>query len=314
MLTGGCSEILERQAVIFVSAQQDNMYMMWQLFVQMHNFRRLGIESDAVSLVATYGSESEQLRILRSKSTATVISMPDTRADRSYTPSIYYHLVKKYVDKYKPTEAIFFHDNDIVFRQLPLFHQMVCDDVNYMSDTTNYLGASLYDAEDIEMMCAAIGIDPEMVIERQFAGGAQFIIKNSTAEFWDTVEHKSVALNKSMQSKSFVGRQRKKKRPDPWMAGMWALQWEMWQRGMATMVHPELNFTWPTYSAKTWNAVKILHNAGVMPNQSNVMFHKGSYVDRSPFYDDLSHVSSDFASWYYAQEVLGARKLFDPGF
>lgn len=298
----------------FVSAQQDNKYCIWQVYVQLANFRRLGIEQDAIVLFGYEGAPSPFIEQLRRQTSATVIAYPDMRENKVYTPSIYFHLVSRFVHDYKPTESLFLHDGDIVFRELPLFHKMLNDDTCYFSDTSNYLSPALYDPSDFEMMANAIGSDVDRVIITQTVGGAQHLFKRNDATWWKMVEYRSQKLNTLMTSDAFRNKRREKKMPDPWMAGMWALQWSCWDWGYATDVHPELNFTWPTYTADTWNVTKILHNAGVMPGHADRMFHKGSYVERSPFGDDLSHVSRDFASFHYAKEVIAAGRMFQPGF
>lgn len=295
----------------FVTAQQDNKYMLWQLYVQMSNFRRLGIEDKAIVLIGYDHYPSPYIDVLRKQTSATVIAYPDDRVDKSYTPSIYFHLVSKFLSHHCITEPILFHDNDVIFRELPDFNALNSDDVHYFSDCTNYLSHSLYCPHNIGTMAQTIGMTYDQISCHMSVGGAQYLFKSHDANWWKRIADEAPRFHQTMVSMTPT---KGHKRPDPWMAGMWLLQWSLWREGVNTQTHPELNFTWPTYSARTWTSTKILHNAGVMPHQKNVMFHKGSYVDRSPFRDDLSFVSRDFASWYYAQEVLGARAQFDPRF
>lgn len=299
----------------FVSAQQDNKYCIWQLYVQLANFRRLGIEKDAVILFGYQGAtESGYVDVLRRQTSATVISYPDAREQKTYTPSIYFHLVSKFLRQTGIKEPIFFHDGDIIFRELPNFDALVNDDVNYMSDTSNYMSPNLFDHNDFAMMAEHINIPINVPIDHKVTGGAQYLFKNHDWKFWADLEDTSTNLNTLMNSKEFNENPRTKTKPDPWMAGMWAMLWRGWDAGMKIEVTPEFAFGWPTYTAQTWGENKLLHNAGVMEHHADKMFHKGSYADRSPFSADLSHVSNQFASYYYAEEVKRAADIFFPGF
>lgn len=298
--------------MIFVSAQQDNKYCLWQLYVQMANFRRLGIEKDAVVLLAYDGQRpSPFVDDFRRQTKATVLCYPDTRPDKRYAAATYFHLVSKFLASNKITESIFYHDGDIIFKQLPNFHKMLNDDVNYMSDTSNYLAADLYDPDDIRLMANYLEIDPALVLNRNLTGGAQYLIKQHDPQMWADVARLSTGLF-NLTTQAF--KDKKRKRPDPWMMGMWTLLWKMWDAGYKTDIHRDLDFTWPTYSADTYKGVKILHNAGVQPHQANEMFCKGSYAERSPFGEDLSFVSPKYASYYYANELRYAQSIFTPGF
>lgn len=294
----------------FVCAQQDNMYMIWQVYVMLSNFRRHGIEDKAVVLFAYEYHPSPLVQILRQQTTATILEYPDRRVDKSYVASVYFDLVATYLHQHPTTEPLFLHDNDIVFRELPDFDALLDGEVSCLSDCTNYLGHELYDEHSYASMAQQLGMTYADVC-RSTIGGAQYLIKRSDAAFWRQMVIDSTRMHHFMKTLKPV---KGKKTLDPWMAGMWTLQWSLWKAGVETATTPELDFTWPTYSAKTWDETKILHNAGVAPHQSRMMFHKGSYVERSPWMDDLSYVSRSLASWYYAQEVERAKRVFNPCF
>lgn len=296
--------------MLYVSAQNDSKYMLWQLCVQLSNFRRLGIEQHAVALIAYDGYPSPYIDNIRHQTRATILTYPDDRADKTYMPSIYFDLVGKYLADVHVTQPILFHDNDIIFREVPAFDVLSADSTHYFSDCTNYLGHHLYDRSAIESMAGVLGMTYDSIAAHPTSGGAQYFFKTHDAGWWKQLAVDAPRMHRHILTIPPVPG----KRLDAWTAGMWTLQWSAWREGMVTDVHPELNFTWPTYAASTWDTTKILHNAGVAPGQSHEMFHKGSYAERSPFNDDLSYVSRDYASWYYAQEVRNAAAHFYPGF
>lgn len=297
--------------MMFVSAQQDNRYCLWQLYVQMANFRRLGIEDKATVLVAYYDQPSWEVLRFAEQTTATVRLYPDTRINKTYTASVYFHLVSKFIRDTSPSCPIFFHDGDVIFRELP-DQAIWSSDTNVFSDTSNYLGPQLYDEHAMALMCQHVGISYDMIVDKP-VGGAQYLFKEHDATFWDTVENRSWSLHHFMKTSEVV-RKAPKKHIDPWLAGMWALLWTAYERNYPITTSPDLNFTWPVYSASTWYKTKILHNAGVMPSESTRLFHKGSYTERSPFYEDLSFVDRSKASYFYALEVAAAGRIFNPGF
>lgn len=299
--------------MIYISAQQDNRYCLWQLAVQLYNFRRLGIERQAVALVGVNGQPSWEALRLQEQTCAKIVFVPDTRGDRTYAASIYFHIVAKYLAANPTTEPIFFHDGDIIFREIPAFDSMLGNDTAYMSDTDNYLGPRLYAPAAIEYMTKVIGIDTQLVYDKP-VGGAQYLLKTHDHEMWRLVETRANTLFHAMQGSEFKLLRGDGKRPDQWLSGMWALLWTMYERDTPMELHPDLKFTWPVYDAPSYGRCKILHNAGVQPSQRGVMFHKGSYTERSPFYEDLAFVSKDYASIYYAREVTAASSVFNLGF
>src|SRR5258706_13625840 len=110
----------------FLSAQLDNDYNLWQLQVQMFNFKKFGIEDKSIVLIG-YNPEigvSQKALEFKEITNATVIFLPDNRdlSDRLYTPSIRPHLIKQlYIDHPDMLEnkAVLYHDCDILFIKLP---------------------------------------------------------------------------------------------------------------------------------------------------------------------------------------------------
>lgn len=304
--------------MIFVSAQQDSRYCLWQLAVQLSNFRELGIEQDAVCLIGYYpGGPSNEARALAAQTKATFVFIPDTREQQHYVPSIYFHLVSKWLSANRVYESCFFHDSDIIFRELPLFSKLLCDDINYFSNVSNYLSPKLYDQSVLSQAADLIGVDKSKILNTLLVGGAQYLVKDLDPQLWILAERRSVMLFDYFTSMRNVQSQRKP--IDPWLAGMFALKWTMIDRDMKFELHPELNFTWPAYSASTWAHTKILHNAGITADLGNKVFRKGEFNLNSPWRDPRIAVgantySTEYAGWYYYQQVLRAKQMFQLSF
>lgn len=298
--------------MIFVSAQTDNRYMLWQMYVQAYNFRRLGIEHDSVALIATNGTPSREALEFSKQFRGHTIFYPDTRKSKDYTASAFFHLMYKFTSQNRTPRSLFLLDNDVIFRRVPPVHRFIEDDTVHMSNTSNYLSTSLYTNECVDICTRVVNPkrDPRLITA---VGGAQYLVKSVDPNLWQHVEDVSATLHRAMQHPDFEAHNTSSRKMDPWMAGMWTLLWTL--NDCHTLNTPsELNFTWPTYLADTWNQCDILHNAGVMPGDASTMFHKGSFVNSSPFKTPLTHVSHKYASYFYAQEVSHVLEEFSVSF
>jgi hypothetical protein len=158
-------------------------------------------------------------------------------------------------------------------------------------------------------MCEIIGIS-ELIpkLMNSNSGGAQYLIKNSTPEFFEKVFTDSNTLYKYFNEveptyvKKFVGDYSLQK----WTAGMWAFLWNMWFYGYETIISDKLGFSWVTSDIKDVDRYSILHNAGVTPDLKDLFF-KANYIDKLPYKDTLS-INPLKASYYYYQQVQVAAK------
>src|SRR5579859_32241 len=131
----------------FVSAQPDSDYFIWQLQVQMHNFKKFNIEKDAIILLA-YDSKkgiNPAAQKFKKSTAAKVIFYMDQREDidKVYVPSIRPHILKQFAVRFDTeirNERIFYHDSDILFKSLPDFSSMK-NDVCYLSNTVDYIAS-----------------------------------------------------------------------------------------------------------------------------------------------------------------------------
>jgi hypothetical protein len=297
--------------MLFISAQPDTDYFIWQLEVQYHNFSKYGFEKDMIILFG-YKKENgvnEKAKIFANKVNARVFFIDDTREDTTYISSIRPHLLKKYFKYYDVDEPFLYHDSDIIFISKPNFNTILnckkCKGV-YLSDTISYIGANYIKSKGDDLlheMCKIVEINPQIVINNENnSGGAQYLFKHIVDfKFWEKVEKDSIGLFKHMQNTLT------KYSPDhpiqSWCADMWAVLWNIWYINVETKIRKELDFTWSTYHIDPANKASILHNAGVL-NTMNNMFYKGNYYNKSPFNDDLSFVDSNYNSYLYVKEII----------
>jgi hypothetical protein len=184
----------------FISAQPESLYFIWQLEVQLFNFKTNRVPAENIHVLIgynpMYGLNKKTLEFANEqKSNACFFFYSDERVNSSYTPSIRPHIIKKhFLDcPYLKDECIFYHDADIIFRELPDFKRLCTDDTWYVSDTRRYLDIayikSVGDPVFYEM-CEVLNIDRSLIVNNdENAGGAQYLMKGVNYQFWDKVEH-----------------------------------------------------------------------------------------------------------------------------
>jgi len=308
----------------FVCCQPAIFYYAWQIDVMLHNFLENGVKPENIHIVsAVYPDFPKEWIDLVNKYKGVKFSFyPDQRKDRSYIPSIYFFLMKKHMEAYPELQDanLFLHDCDIIFTRPVDFSSMLEDDVWYLSDTVGYIGTQyiLTKGEDVYLdMCRVMDIDPEIPKQRNAdSGGAQYLIKKSTPEFWQKVEDDSVKLYKHFcdTEKDYKGEGYPIQK---WTAGMWSFLWNIWKFGYQTKVDKRLDFCWTTDPISKIETHPILHNAGVTGPVMNGVnyFYKGKYhKGENPFTDPhLDVVLNDEkaktkCTWYYVNELIKLKK------
>ncbi len=305
--------------MIFLSAQPDDSYFIWQLEVQIHNFLRVGIRSDQIHILIGYNSEQGLKKqfsefIQQNKEKARFYPYPDLRKQKSYPPSIRPNVIKQHIAAYPylKDEVIFYHDSDIIFREVPDVNLLSIGDEWYVSDTRSYLDSSYLSkfGENIfEKMLSIVGIDKSVVESNDVnAGGAQYVIKKTSYSFWDKVENDSEALFACMLAANADLWSRKMDTIQAWCADMWSVLWNGLLFGEDIRIHRELEFCWPSNAIELWKTTKIFHNSGVTKEQSDSMFCKGLFTKRTPIYMDFSYLLGNNCSRYYVQEIMDYAK------
>jgi len=298
----------------YICAQPANNYYLWQVEVMINNFLSMGINPNQMDILLGYQNEvSNEWRILQQHyNTVRFFFYKDTREDKSYIPSIYFNLMKQHLLAHPEleNEVLFTHDSDIVFTKPPKFQHLEEGNKWYISDTKSYLNYDYIQQKgnDIYLsMCSIVGIDsliPKLMNSN--TGGAQYIVKNTSYEFWDKVEKDSMNLYDYFCA--IEPHWNKKGYPiQKWTAGMWSYLWNGWKFGNETIIHKDLDFTWATNDIQEIDKVSILHNAGVTKSGEGKFF-KGDYLNELPYGKDLP-ISFEYASYFYWEEVQRAAKV-----
>jgi hypothetical protein len=299
--------------VYYLSVQPDSDYFIWQLIVQINNFKRLGIEDKMIILFGYRQAPNPKVEQFRNITKATVIAYEDNRTpqEMAYIPSIRPYILKRFFEENQilNNSPWMYHDSDVLIRELPdmdLSQRCV-----YVSDTRSYLDSQYIKSKSPELftrMCNIVKISPALVENNDVnCGGAQYVFSNVNlnASFWDKVMKDSLNLFSFMQKTAQIY---SPEHPiQSWTADMWAILWNLWVSGYETKVSDELSFSWATCGISQWDRHKIFHNAGVGAEDTELFF-KGAYIDKFPFNEDLSHVSKNTCSFKYVEEILDVKK------
>ena len=302
----------------FICCQPAALYYTWQVEVMINNFIKNGVNGNNMDIVCSIqdGVVPDEWRKLQNGYPyVRFFFYEDTREDKIYSPSIYFNLLKQHIvsEPEIQNEVLFLYDCDTIFTRKVNFgvlRQMIDNNAWYLSNTNSYINYDyiISKGNDVyQHMCDIIGIDPLIPkLMNSNSGGAQYIVKNTTFEFWEKVELDSVKLYKKfcelepLWDKEFYPIQK-------WTAGMWSFLWNGWLYGNETIVDKRLDFTWSTNPIEETTECFILHNAGVLDAYGD-MFFKGDYVLRLPYNQNLE-INPNKASYFYWKEIQETAKI-----
>ncbi|WP_342327953.1 hypothetical protein [Pedobacter sp. FW305-3-2-15-E-R2A2] len=310
--------------MIYLSAQPATFYFKWQLEVQLFNFSRLGIKREDIHVLFGYQDLNEiDPRITAFASANTLAQFffyKDTRPKNLYESTIRPHIIKQHFDRFPSlsNESVFYHDSDIIFREVPSFDYMLKDDLWYFSNTDSYIGVNHLKSCGVDLfheMCDILDVGKEKISALKISGGAQGLIKNTNSFFWECVERDSSNLynylhtqiyrlekdyNNTVENSSGLSFANK---IQPWCADMWSLLWNGVKFGHKITVDPELDFCWPSENIGRWEECKIFHNAGVTEENAHILFHKADFNNKSPYKTDFRYVDATRCSQKYVEEI-----------
>lgn len=301
----------------FISAQPAYPYYEWQVEVYINNFMKHGIKAEDIIVLCSIDSEipNNWKKIQNHYKGVNFHFYNDTREYKGYIPSIYFHLMKKYLTEFPELskQQFFLHDSDIILtRPLQLDWINKYSNIWYMSDTNSYINYNyiISKGEHIYLeMCKIVGLDPLVPkLMNNNSGGAQYIVKGEGANFWEKVESDSNKLYEYFCSEepNYIKKHDGDYPIQKWTAGMWSLLWNTWLSGHPTEVKQELYFCWSTDVISRVDRDGILHNAGVVDNTLGLFF-KGDYINKSPYGLELN-IDKTKCSYYYWNEIQETAK------
>jgi hypothetical protein len=311
--------------MIFLQACPDTTYFHWQLWAQMLNFRRFGIEQDAVICLAYKDKPSEEGLKFQRWTKARVEFFKDERKPTPYASSVRPHVIKKLFQK-ESFPCVFYHDSDIIFLERPDIEGLSAGDTNYVGGTAkgyldwNYLNQ--HPKYIMYGMFEIIGITEQQVqtIDSQM-GGAQYVLKNTDFAYWEACEWKMDAVYRWFEYCTTKGMTEynpnapvRQHNIQKWATDMWIIPYETTLRGGQIRHHDHLNFAWPfTDSRESVKRYYIAHNAGITAENKICnrtgkphLFYKGEFHSRFPWGENFDYVKGDTMSYLYTQYIKEA--------
>ena len=304
----------------YICVQPRILYYAWQVEVMINNFIKHGINPNNIDILVAWNpnddtSKPENIeawnKLASHYSSVRFFFYQDTREQPIYyISSVRPNILKQHFKAHPQleSEAIFYHDCDVVFSQPPNFNAFLSDDIWYLSNTNSYINYDYIRSKGLDVynkMCELVQIDPLIPrLMNSNSGGAQYIMKNIDWTYWEKVEQDSEKLFKEITELNNI-----KKASDPkyhelqiWCADMWAVLWNGWLEGNETKVVPEMDFSWATDSINRWDETIIYHNAGATCSCGG-LFYKSLYMDSLPYSIEIEKFSKEKNCYNYVLEI-----------
>jgi hypothetical protein len=354
--------------LVYMCVQPNDLYYVWQVNVWLESCRRYGILDKHKVHILIYKPD---LHTFWLKGWEDVNKLyPEAEFHRygdkgikgmlkHYIPLLRPHVLWQHFTKFPELKekAVFYHDCDIMLNRPLEIEQFLDDDINYVSDTVSrsdymshkYFEAKRkdvlpdkleeYDKRDILAETAKIvGLEKQLIVDNYSnTGGAQYLLKNIDARYWDFVQTHSLEIRLYLQSVNKKFFESESKGFQSWCADMWAVLWGLWAREDETRVVPEMSFGWAPDKKDSLIKYPILHNAGLTsdskirtlqeaPDGSGKVhveaptFYKGRYASSkiTPFTDDkhvkdiLSNpISSQYCFHAYLEEIMYIKNKYN---
>lgn len=306
--------------MIYISAQPDEVYFLWQLELQLFNFHAMGIGDESIHILVGYkpekGIHPQFLKFACTHPNVQMYFYPDKREKKRYPSSIRPHLLAQHFRAHRKLEAetVFYHDSDMLFTSAPNWDELCTDEVWYASDTRAYLDSHYFrrfvDDKEFAKICGLLSLSPQDVMQHDAnAGGAQYILKKCPATFWEKAEYDCERLFTYLDNKQKYGTCIQKGL-QTWCTDMWVIWWNAILQNRAFRIHPALDFCWADSPSHELQEKKILHYTGRKSKNSGI-FEKTLFQTHSPFYADLSGIRQDTSSQWVAETIQAYRQELD---
>lgn len=331
----------------YICAQPDDTYFTWQVHLWLENLRNLHLSEKAVVLIfipsfRTYNEKWDKIIDLYPEATFKVYKDEDnvSRLLSTYIPILRPYSLWRYWKEFPDMKdrAVLYYDCDVLLTDKFDISKYIHDDVCYVSDTNSYINASYFDSKvkdvkpdmlyeykriDVLANTTAIAGVTRAIAEKNnmHSGGAQYLLKNITVDFWDRMMKDVIGIRTYLQMdinrKYFES---ESKGYQSWCADMWALLWGLWRTEHEVRVIPEMNFSWATDPIERLSTHPMFHNAGVVSKfMDNVpFFYKGEYhAGGNPFTDNHLNIvlnneeSKKKCTWYYANELFKLNQKYN---
>lgn len=288
----------------YIFCQPAVLKFQWQLDVALNSLKRNGVAMNDVVLLFTKHSPKVPKYLANKYGVETHVYI-DQREDKGYIPSVRPYLWYRYLSENskREKETYCYLDSDTLLLKpldLPEYRAdcWLCSDCNgYLN--LNYIRQCESGPDILQKMAEIVNVTVESLETINLnSGGAQWIICDPTAKYWEKVYNDSNSLYQYFQTVD--------SNIQKWTAEMWSQLWNMMYFNIGPMVTDSLSFCWATDPIRKWNESTFYHDAGATEKTPD-LFQKRVYTKKSPFDDDLSFVTSEKCSYNYVQAIKGVQ-------
>lgn len=303
--------------MIYLNVIPDELYFLWQIEILLYNFHSIGINQKDIHVIIGYdehkGVNERISQFIHECNYALFFTYSDDRTNKVYSASLVQYLIAKHLEAhpYLESEALFIHDSDIIFKHKLELTTLLQDTNWYASYSGDYIGCDYIITHGGDLlfnkMCTIVGISPEIVIaNNKNAGGAQYLVKETTASFWLKVANDGELLYKLLLKENLpngiIDYSKYSPKVNPWYASMWAMWWNSILINRPLQVTDVLDFCWADEDIRRWHTTSILHYSMKYKNDLPC-FRKTNYIFSSPYNFDLSGISKDTCSYPLVQTM-----------
>ena len=310
----------------YICVQPKTLYYAWQVEVMINNFISNGINPNDIDILVAYNpndstSSEENVsiwnKLVNGYKNVNFYFYEDLRERPiHYISSIRPNILKQHFKKYPElsNEVFFYHDCDICFTKPVDFSHLLEDDIWYVSDTNSYINYDYIESKGYgiyDIMCNIVGIDRNIPIQNNNdSGGAQYILKNITYEYWNKVENDAESLYTEVKQLNMLLKKKNSNYHELqiWCADMWSVLWNGWVFTNEIKIIKDLDFCWATDPIQRWNEAPMFHNAGVV-SSGNGFFYKAAYRNELPYYANIENYNKEYCSFNYVNEIIKTSKV-----
>ncbi len=336
----------KNREIVFIQSCTDDFYYKWQTHLWLESLKNIGKSDKSISLIFTPNFREQKLEEWKkleklypeskffyykdidnvSRYIGTYISIP-----RPYMLMKYWQLHPEMKDK-----AVFYCDADILFTERFNIDKYIDDDVCYLSDTKSYISDKYFDSKVKDVLPSKLeeykkidvlegatklaGISRGVAVKNsENSGGAQYLLKNIEASFWDRDITECIHIIRYLDSINKLYFENGNKGFQKFCSDMFSLLWGLWRDGKETKIIPEMDFAWSSDSISKLDKVGIFHNAGIVSElQGDIpVFYKGKYHQgKDPFKDPhLEYLSTNdknktLCNSYYVEKLIQLKEKY----
>jgi len=329
----------------FVTTCPTDTYFSWQVHLWLESLKAIGYSNKAVVLLfSPLGRKTnptwEKVHALYPEAEFHTYIDDGTVAPfiSTYIPILRLYSMKKYCEEFPEisNHAVFYCDSDIFFTERFNIDHLLNDEIVYLSDTNSYINATYFDSKIKDLLpekledykkidvldeaAKIVGINRQVCEKNNLhSGGTQYLLKNTNADFWETIFKKCIPLLSYLRD---VNRQyfaNENKGFQSWTADMWLVLWEIWRRGQETKIVKEMEFSWGSDNIEKLNKCPIYHNAGItnefmdgVPYFYKGKYHMGSNPMTDPHLQTVlnNEESKKKCTWFYANALNELNKKY----